>query len=196
MKLIFLFLSMNFFVLYSQNEDVVEVFSANEFNKKVFLNWTISQGNTCNGIDVFRSVNGVDYSKIGDFEGICGSASESIDYNFTDLFPIKNAMNHYRLGLGGLGNSYSVKIEIIDIASNSYQVRPQPVNENALLLFNNDSSKEALLNVYNGKGELILQKSTMKSNFQLGVLSNSPAGLYFFTLNVNEKEIRGKIEVP
>ena len=196
MKLIITLLFMNFFVLLAQNEDVVIVFNATEFNNKVLLNWTISQGNTCNGIDVFRSVDGVNYLKIGDIEGVCGSTAESIDYNLTDLFPVKNEVNHYRLGLGGLGYSYSVKVEIIDIAANSYQIRPHPISENAQLLFNNDSSKEADLNVYNGKGELIFQKSTNSSWFELNVLSTFPSGLYYFRLNVNENEIKGKIAVP
>ena len=196
MKLITTFLAFNIFLVIGQNEDVVEVFTASEFNKNVLLSWTITEGNTCNGIDIFRSVDSVNYVKIGDIEGICGSNAESIDYYFTDLFPEKNTFNHYRLGLGSLGNSYSIKINIIDIAVNSYQVRPQPITANALLLFNNDSVKEAELKIYNVKGELVFQKTTNKAKFELGELLNSPSGLYLFTLKLNGKEIKGKIEVP
>jgi hypothetical protein len=196
MKLIVTFLAFNIFLTFGQNEDVVEVFTISEFNKNVLLSWTISEGSTCNGIDVFRSIDGVNYIKIGDIEGICGSNTESIDYNFTDMFPEKNTFNYYRLGLGGLGYTYSVKINIIDIAVNSYQVRPQPINVDALLLFNNDSVKEAELKIYNAQGELVLQKVTNKSKFELRELSSSPSGLYLFTLKLNDKEIKGKIEVP
>ena len=79
---------------------------------------------------------------------------------------------------------------------NSYQVRPQSINAGALLLFNNDSVKEAELKIHNAQGLLVLQKVTNKSKFELRELSSSPSGPYLFKLKLNDKEIKGKIEVP
>ena len=196
MKLIITILSLNICALFAQNEDVVLFFSADEFNKNVLLTWTISEGNTCNGIDIFRSIDGANYTKIGDIEGICGSGVESIDYSFTDNFPEKNVFNHYRLSLGGLGYSYSVKVEVIDIPANSYQIRPQPINEKGLLLFNNNTKKQAELFVFNMNGELVFQRETAESEIKLREMMRFPSGQYSFILMLNEKEITGKIEVP
>ncbi len=179
-----------------QNENVVLLLRADEFNKNVLLNWSISQGNTCNGIDVFRSIDGVNYTKIGDIEGICGSASEEIDYSFTDLFPVQNSFNFYRLGLGGLGFSYNVKIEIIEIAVNSYQIRPNPVSMDAVLLFKNDASKPAKLKVFNSFGETVSEMVTNESEFNIGEFTELPGGVYRFILDVNEREIKGEIVIP
>lgn len=196
MRLLFLFLTLIPFLSSAQNESVVLYFEAEEFNSNVRLNWTISQGNTCNGIDLFRSSDGINYTKIGNIEGICGSTSASTDYSFTDLFPEKNSLNYYRLGLGGFGYSYIVQIEIIDIGPNTYQIRPQPINENGVLLFKNDSGKTAELKVYNTQGNIVGEYSTNDEKFELEELIRLPGGLYHFNLTVNDREIKGKIEIP
>jgi len=196
MKYILALVILNVFVAFGQNEDVVLFFRAEEFNKNVLLNWTISEGNTCNGIDVYRSLDGVNFSIIGDIEGICGSGTEPIDYSFTDIFPETNGSNYYRLSLGGLGYSYIIKINLIDIPINSYLIVPQPITASSQLFFNNDLSKSAELKIYNYLGELIFAGTTNTAKFELGSLLNEQSGIYQFTIDVNGRELNGKINIP
>ena len=122
----------------SQNEDVIEYLHASEFNGKVLIAWAITQGNTCNGVIVLHSTDSVNFNQIGSIEGICGSTAESIEYDFTHITPEKNAINYYRLSLGGIGFSWIVSAEVIDMGANTSLVRPNPISENSELLFDNE----------------------------------------------------------
>ena len=57
-------------------------FSAVQVETKVQLNFTIKAGNTCNGIEIFRSPDSVNFSLIGDIQGVCGSTDRKGDNNF------------------------------------------------------------------------------------------------------------------
>ena len=113
---LFFVLSAPLGVAYAQNEDVVLNFSATEFNGKVLLTWSVTQGNTCNGILILHGTDTLNYSQIGSIEGICGSTAEVIKYQFTDISPNVNQTNYYRLSLGGIGFSYPVIVDVIDAA--------------------------------------------------------------------------------
>lgn len=183
----------------AQNEDVISQFSATEFSGKVLLSWEILQGNTCNGVEVHRSTStdSANFKKIGSIEGICGSTTASIKYSFTDLFPVKNEINYYRLSLGGIGFSWIVSAEVIDVGENNYILRPNPINSTTELLFNNDSGKEFKLNVYDFNGQISGTYFTTSEVFFLDQQSFS-SGMYFFEISSEEtsKTVKGKLNVP
>jgi len=178
----------------AQNKEVVPDLTCSEFNKKVVLTWTINQGNTCNGIDVYQSVDSVNFTEIGDIEGICGSPESSTSYQFTDNFPEKNEINYYRLKLGALGYTYIVQVEVLDIGEHNYSLRPNPISENTLLIFNNDTNSEVRLIVRDFKGSEVYTAITTGEEFVLSSI-DFDAGVYFFTLNTDERTITGRFVV-
>ncbi len=191
---VFLFFVCASFLGNAQNKEVVPDLTGSEFNKKVVLTWTINQGNTCNGIDVYRSVDSVNFTKIGNIEGICGSPESSTSYQFTDNFPEKNEINYYRLKLGALGYTYIVQVEVLDIGESNYLIRPNPISENTLLIFNNDTNSEVRLIVHDFKGSEVYTALTIGEEF---VLSKNDfiAGVYFFTLKTNQRNVTGRFVV-
>jgi hypothetical protein len=180
----------------AQNEDVIDYLNASEFNGKVLLSWSILQGNTCNGVQVLHSLDSVNFTQIGSIEGICGSTLESIEYEFTDISPEKNAINYYRLSLGGIGFSWIVNTEVIDLGANASLIRPNPINETAELHFDNDTSSEMWLNVYSDSGVLIHTESTTSELFILQKGDFSP-GIYFYHIRQEgfESQVKGKFVV-
>src|SRR5437870_3891883 len=86
-------------------QTLLPVFEAIQVENRVQLNFTISAGNTCNGIQIFRSPDAVNFIEIGDIQGVCGSSDRSESYFFIDQAPLKNKTNYYRLQLGTLGSS-------------------------------------------------------------------------------------------
>lgn len=167
-------------VLSAQNP--VSQFKAEEINGNVYLTWTIQQGFTCNGVDVERSTDSVNYLKIGDIEGICGSSAEEIHYDFTDNFPEKNTRNFYRLSLGGLLYSHFISIDIIDIPANNYLVVPNPFNVNSQIFFENSAYAQCTLNVYLPDGSPVKEMFTSGEVFNLDREYFS-SGLYFFRIS-------------
>lgn len=171
MKIILYNLVFVFFGLVSsvsaQNEDVISGLDANELNGKVLLTWSIKQGNTCNGINILRSTDSINFIFVGSINGVCGSSSAELPYEFTDLNPVKNKRNYYRLSLGGIGFSWIVSAEVIDVNSNNYMLRPNPIGDSSELHFKNDGSNTVEFIVYNEMGSKVKSLTTINKKIIL-----------------------------
>jgi hypothetical protein len=191
---VFLFFTLSSF---GQNEDVIGGFTATEFNGKVLLSWAVKQGNTCNGIQILRSTDSVNFSPIGSINGICGSTQGDTPYEFTDIAPIKNAINYYRLNMGGIGFSVIVSAEVIDIAENNYLLRPNPIETNSELHFQNDASNTVVVSIYDLNGNLHSRIETIEEMILLSS-DSFEAGPYFFVVEdlVRNTQVRGRFVVP
>lgn len=173
--------------LWAQNETVVLDLSATEFNGKVLLTWSVTQGNTCNGIEVLRSLDAVNYTQIGSIEGICGSTSESIKYQFTDPTPAVNVVNYYRLSLGGIGFSYAVNTEVIDTGDEKYVLAPHPLADESLLIFDNENQELITITFFTERGEIVKEMQTSAQSISLN-RSDFGSGIYLFVLKSNGKQ--------
>lgn len=192
---VFLFL-LNLPVM-AQSGDAVLFFRAEELSENVFLTWAIKQGFTCDGVDVLRSSDSVNFVKIGDIEGICGSSAASISYDFTDLFPEKNSRNYYRLSLGGVLFSNIISIDIIDIPANNYLVVPNPFVENSRIYFENAAVAMCELSVFSPHGTRVHVAHTNGEVFDLSALDFTH-GVYFFEIvyENGKHPISGRFAVP
>jgi hypothetical protein len=177
--------------LFSQNNPILDNFSITQNNGKVYLNWIIKSGSTCNGIQIFRSANNSSFKEIGNIAGICGSVSSVTPYNFVDQNPEKNTINFYRLELGNNGTSQTLSIEIIDIEKEGSQVRPNPVYNEAKIYFNNNTKELNYLSVYNLSDKLIDELSSKENFFEINS-TNYSNGIYFFKIINKEKIIISK----
>lgn len=140
---------------YSQGENLLDNFQASEINGKVFLTWTMKSGNTCQGIEILRSIDTVNFEIIGTVEGVCGSLTEAKHYSFTDYHPVWNAVNTYKLNLGGEGFSQTVSVELIDVSEKGYVIAPHPISNISKVHFKNDSGSLITLRIYSLNGDLI-----------------------------------------
>lgn len=182
--------------LIAQNETVVLDFSATEFNGKVLLTWSVAQGNTCNGISVTRGMDAMNYSQIGSIEGICGSSSATIKYQFTDPNPVVNAVNYYRLSLGGLGFSYPVNVDVIDTGEENYVIVPHPLVDESLLIFDNENQELLTITFFTERGEIV--KEVQSSEQSITILrSDFTSGNYLFVLKSDgtQASFSGKLSV-
>lgn len=177
-------------------QDAVSHFKAEKFNETVYLTWTIKQGFTCNGVDVLRSTDSINFAKIGDIEGICGSSAEEIEYDFTDISPEKNARNFYRLSLGGLSFSQVISIHVVDIPANHYLVVPNPLTEKAGILFENSTFALCRLTVFSPDGSPVFEAATTGESFVLRK-EDYEKGVYFFRISYdnNKEAITGRFLV-
>lgn len=162
----------------SFGQEVIEDFTAEHYKGNVLLTWSITQGNTCNGVEVLRSIDSVNFIQIGSIEGICGSTQEAISYSFTDNFPVANKRNYYRLSLGGAGFSKIIAIEIIAIEENSYLIRPNPVSSESELFFENNSVAQCTIRVLDASGKLHYAYETTGNKLVLNG-NDFRSGLYF-----------------
>jgi len=157
-------------------------FSATEVSGKVFLEWTMDLGQTCNGIDIKRSTDNLNFSLIGNIQGICGSPFDTVSYSFIDEAPILNQINYYRLTLGNLGPSQTLTVEIISLEGTGYQVRPNPMVETGRIYFDNDRSEEHSLTLFSNNGRAIRNAVTRNDFFELNTSDLAP-GIFIFRIN-------------
>ncbi len=182
--------------VFAQHNPILENFTVSENNGKVYLSWSIVSGSTCNGIQIYRSTDSINFAPVGSIAGICGSSSSAINYNFTDENPVKNKLNFYRLELGNSGSSEILSVEVIDIEANGYQIRPNPVISNGKIYFDNNSKREHKLFIYNLIGIQILSSATKENFFELNT-EKLLSGIYLFTISTegNLPKAKGKIMV-
>lgn len=187
-----------FFTVGSVAQDgVVQLqFSAMEVEGKVYLDWTMDRGQTCNGIDIMRSTDGLNFSPIGNISGVCGSSFEIVSYFFVDESPVPNQINHYRLTLGNLGPSQTLSVEIINLTELGYQVRPNPVVDQARIYFDNDRSAEHVLTLFSLNGKALRKGTTRNDYFDLNA-SGLARGFHLFRIETSDglKKVVGKVVV-
>ncbi len=164
-----------------QGQQFLSHFSLAEGNGKVVLNWTIEAGQTCLGIDIFRSTDGQTFSSIGSIGGICGDLTKAVSYSFVDDAPVTNQTNSYKLLLGLDQESKVLSVEIIDLGSAGFQIRPHPVHQDGVVYFQNDFLDKHVLSIYQLNGHLLSEQETSDDHFILD-LNIWPAGLYPFRI--------------
>jgi hypothetical protein len=180
----------------AQLEDILMQFDAVQTDNKIQLIFTIKAGNTCNGIQIYRSTDSLTFVEIGDIQGICGSSGRDESYSFTDNSPVGNKMNYYRLQLGTLGYSFIAKLFFIQPDGNKALLFPNPLTGETIITFLNTSREQVMLSVFNSGGISIYNSSPTKENkFWLNKEDYSP-GLYFFNIISDGRPIfNGKFTV-
>lgn len=181
----------------AQNEDVVGYFNSAELNGKVLLTWNIKQGNTCNGVKIEHSIDSLNFTEVGSIEGVCGSASANTPYEFTHQTPVMNAVNYYRLWLGGIGYSWIISEKIIGINENGFTIAPHPITEASVLYLENSNNAEYTMTVYSLSGAKVHSSEINSNEINLGEIGFESGFHYFEIMNKGTSTtIRGKFLVP
>lgn len=169
----------------------LDYFEANEEDQSIFLKWAVSEGQTCNGITVTRSSDGLIFQEIGKIDGVCGSPDVSIPYSFLDESPLKNQLNYYKLELGVSDFSEVISIEYNEKNEEGYQIRPNPVHDFTRIYFDNPNFDEVDLLIFDSYGRQV-DLYTSKSNFVEIDVTSFFSGMYFFLLKKTDETIKGK----
>jgi hypothetical protein len=171
--------------LNARSQSILANFDIDLSQGKVLLSWTIKSGNTCSGMQIYRSQDSINFTVIEDIQGVCGNLSSPVSYTYTDHTPILNSINYYKIDLGGQEISPILNIEVINVLSNSYLLRPNPVSGASDLYFENDNQNEVVLKVFDDFGDVIYLEETQTNKFTLDSTSFS-SGMYYFSLE-NQK---------
>ncbi|MDB3904879.1 T9SS type A sorting domain-containing protein [Crocinitomicaceae bacterium] len=176
-----------------EGQTILGDFDIDQSNGKVLLAWTIKSGSVCNGMQIFRSKDSIDFVLIEDIQGVCGSLSSPVSYTYTDQTPILNNYNYYKINFGGLEESDILGIEVINILSNSYLLKPNPITGASDLYFENDNQNDVVLKVFDDFGDVIYLEETQTNKFILDSTSFS-SGMYYFSLEnkITRNVINGK----
>ncbi len=168
-----------------KSQAVLNYFKLQLDEKQVILNWELTIGNTCDGIEIQHSVDSIQFIKIGEISGVCGSKTESIDYQFRHSNPIQNRKNYYRLALGGFGNQYTESIAVYHYKNGVY-LTPNPVRD-LIQLRIEDPTKLSKISITNMFGQNIFEIQPVNM-FQNIVVNQWQSGLYFLNIFNEQKQ--------
>ena len=150
---------------YSQTINIsLDYFNIFEYNNQVFVDITLSPGNTCNGIKLWRSTDSLNIIEVVYLDGVCGNSSYSTTYNLVDSSPILNSLNYYKVQYGSNILSEIYEILVLDFKETNFQIWPNPANDFTTFYFKNPLAELYLFNFYNFSGEKLTTIYTRKNN--------------------------------
>lgn len=147
----------------------------------VYLDWIMSSGSVCLGINIEKSEDSISFKEIGNIGGICGNLTKPSTYSFQDENPVLNKKIWYRLTYPGLGQSAPVSIVVINVSKNDYEVFPSPVFGNSKVNFYNPKAELHYIKVLNLSGLEVLNMQTTNEYFEIDA-SLLDAGIYQFMI--------------
>jgi len=149
-------------------------FTAQKRNKETLLNWKTQSEVNNDRFDIERSIDGLNFTKIGEVKGH-GNVNAEISYGFTDKDPALG-LNYYRLkqfDYDGRSALSEIRQVSFDASSTRISISPNPASD-----FIQIQSVESSLSVqvYNTVGKLLLEDDLSADN----ILSVDalPAGAY------------------
>lgn len=171
----------------SQAQFELNYFFANQQNQNIELSWEVKQGSVCNGMQIERSSDSVNYMFIGEVEGICGSGAVAQKFEFTDTSPIPFKKNYYRL-VAGSGESFYQSLFYSYVAG-SFFMAPNPITLSDMVYF--EPNQTFIVTFYEISGQVIQTTSVSQTSVILGdILSeipNAPFLLHVRAQNGNYK---------
>jgi hypothetical protein len=177
----------------AQNPSFLLSFDINRYQNSIIINWEIEGGNLCAELKVEHSTDSVNYVSIYEYPGICGNSTSNEKYSFTHSNPVNNSRNYYRINLNASGNSGTLGITFVKLEETGYVIFPMPLEQGSKLYFSNDNDQQASFAVHNSSGSRVMYLEGIRNNeIDLG-RSVFPAGVYYFTIRVeNDPAIEGK----
>lgn len=148
--------------------------------------FTVKGGIQCTGVVIERSADGLLYSPLYEFPGVCGNPGTDASYDFLDPQPRPNRVNYYRLSIGGSGLYTSAKsIFHFSVDEQALVIVPNPCST-CTLRFPNEKSENCLLQVHTSSGVLLLEAQTRTSWYQL----ETGQGLLYITVRYPDQTFR------
>ena len=168
-------------------------FSGSQASQSVLISFTIRGGVTCQGIQIMRSIDKINYVQVHEIQGVCGNPTFDESYNWTDESPAPNQYNYYKIDLGSLGLSSGViTVKYIGYNSDGFHMFPNPCSEACNIYFSNSSRSLHQYIIYDSLGRVIITGETDSDEIQIDS-NNLNSGIFRFVVYVNsEPRFNGK----
>lgn len=163
-------------------------FSALQHNNSIELNITIAGGNTCNGITILRSSDGITFSPIGSIAGICGSSIEDVFYSFTDTDPIPNRLNYYRLDLITLGYTGIINIRFLSFAENEILLYPNPVRSSSSVYIKASNADLSSYRISDQMGKVLKEVDGIRGEYFELDRQDLEEGIYYLEVQTGNRK--------
>ena len=177
----------------AQEHPFLSKFEVRESFGSVRVEWVMISGNTCFGIQILRSFNGVDFEEVGEIEGLCGSIEDSVEFNFVDETVVQFATHYYRLELGANGLS-SIQDIFVDQVTVSDAIVVYPTGVDFVYVYaavpSNADVLFTLLDIQGREVQVGVMPNGSKMRIDKGL---KPGSIYIYKVDYMDLSFRGKI---
>lgn len=169
-------------------------FEATQIGQTVRVDFTLSMGNTCSDLKILRSADAIQFEEIGVIGGVCGSNSEVKSYTFTDLKPIANRINYYKLDMALLGVSDVIPVRFINYDKHTVVVLQNPATKESVFYFQNTVRQPVSFFLFDSKGKNLHNETFGPVSEIRFSATDFPVGIYLFKIVIgNSDSYSGKI---
>lgn len=189
-------------IWYNRDDNVVlpitlKSFTAKAHSDMVDIKWLTSSESNNHFFTIERSIDGKNFSKIGEVKG-AGNSSQILNYLFKDIKPYKG-VNYYRLRQTDFDGKFTysniIAVNLLSGLSKEFNIYPNPAQGIVTLSLNTDA-KDLVLKVIDTNGKIVLQGkgNVMQMNQLLNNnLSSLISGIYLLKLNNNTEAYATKL---
>lgn len=160
-----------------------------QFKEFVYIDFTISKGNSCTGYKIQQSSDSTNFNTIYEFIGVCGELTKDQNISYTHNNPSKNIKNYYRIFIPPADYSEIKSIDVTSIPIEGYILYANPFTN----LLKIKTVKNSTILIFNSIGEKLIEYSSDNNGLITQDISSIQNGLYFFLIkDENNKYLNGK----
>lgn len=170
----------------------IKSFTLTVLDGRVQVDWTMQGGSTCDGSEVLRSTDGVDFQVIHRIDGICGDPILDVPFGYRDDSPPELSRIYYRINLGLEGYSSIKFVDFDQLTESEQRFYPVPVANTATLLLNVPGSARVDLRILDAGGREVWQAAGLVGpRHELDVVFLRP-GMYLYVADVAGRRFQGR----
>jgi PQQ-dependent dehydrogenase (s-GDH family) len=153
-------------------------------NNAALLQWKTTNEINTSHFEIERSINGVDFTKIGS-ETAKGNSTSTSNYSYIDYDAANQSSNvvYYRLKIFDIDGSstYSQIVSVTFNSTTTFLVRPNPVQQILYIHGKKDFHKPLQAELYDLSGKVLRKEQEFKNDFSIDVTSLKP-GVYILKM--------------
>ena len=159
----------------------IQSFTLTVLDGRIHVEWVMTGGSTCDGSQVERSTDGVDFSIVHRIDGLCGDPAFAVPFNWFDEAPPELSAVHYRIAFSGQGRSSSKAVEFRQLTGSDFRLFPSPTLGASTLMLRVPLSARVDLAISDSQGRVVLSVNGLVGREHPIDLSPLPAGVYTVT---------------
>ena len=190
-----LLLVLNVCTVAAQEHPFLSRFALTEGLGFVQLDWTMTAGNTCEGIDIYRSLDGSNFETVGTIPGICGDINSPVPFSWTDQSAPELTTVYYRLRLGLNGFSSVQRIDLQNLVGRPQWLYPIPAVDRCTLLLRVPSTTDVEVRLYTTDGRSVRIWGGLQGGRQEIDLIGIASGTYIYHAITDDGSFSGRMVI-
>lgn len=177
----------------AQEHPFLAAYTVEVVDGSVHVDWTILGGNTCDGQEVERSIDGLHFVVVHRIQGLCGDPEVARRYDWFDTAPPELSLLHYRVRLGNEGTSSVMTVRYEQLRTTEQRFYPSPTTGEATLLLNVGPGTAVDLLVHDLSGRVVLELQDRPGPLLRLDLTALPEGTYVYRALADGRAFVGRL---